>query len=230
MSLKIHFLHSHLDFLPDNLGAVSDEHCERFHQDISSMEKRYQGKWSPGMLADYCWTLKKDRLFSRENRQESGPGRLSCRKIDQRDPRSPHNSEVTMFLSVYYSFVFTLVRIHSLVDFVSCKEDQEKRPSPKLLSLLMKGRLTEGKLWSSTWTLAKQLTLSGDRPLSEVSNARLAHHSLWPTLCKISWKTRRCNFLRGQQRQPHSLSMAPFKIKPNSVEFQRSGYLNHITP
>ncbi|UYV77336.1 hypothetical protein LAZ67_15000546 [Cordylochernes scorpioides] len=60
MSLKIHFLHSHLDFFPDNLGTVSDEHGERFHQYISSMEKRYQGKWSPGMLADYCWTLKKD--------------------------------------------------------------------------------------------------------------------------------------------------------------------------
>ncbi|UYV74404.1 hypothetical protein LAZ67_11003429 [Cordylochernes scorpioides] len=51
MSLKIHFPHSHLDFFPDNLGAVSDEHGERFHQDISSMEKRYQGKWSPAMLA-----------------------------------------------------------------------------------------------------------------------------------------------------------------------------------
>ncbi|UYV62853.1 hypothetical protein LAZ67_2002154 [Cordylochernes scorpioides] len=60
MSLKIHFLHSHLDFFPDNLGAVSDEHGERFHQAISSMEKRYQGKWSPVMLADYCWTLKRD--------------------------------------------------------------------------------------------------------------------------------------------------------------------------
>ncbi|UYV67048.1 unc-93, partial [Cordylochernes scorpioides] len=42
MSLKIHFLHSHLDFFPYNLGAVSDEHGERFHQAISSMEKRYQ--------------------------------------------------------------------------------------------------------------------------------------------------------------------------------------------
>ncbi|UYV76216.1 hypothetical protein LAZ67_13003055 [Cordylochernes scorpioides] len=60
MSPKIHFLHSHLDFFPDNLGAVSDEHSEKFHQDISSMEKRYQGKWSPGMLADYFWTLKRD--------------------------------------------------------------------------------------------------------------------------------------------------------------------------
>ncbi|UYV81377.1 hypothetical protein LAZ67_20000992 [Cordylochernes scorpioides] len=42
MCLKIHFLHSHLNFFPDNLGAVSDEHGERFHQAISSMEKRYQ--------------------------------------------------------------------------------------------------------------------------------------------------------------------------------------------
>ncbi|UYV81611.1 hypothetical protein LAZ67_20001704 [Cordylochernes scorpioides] len=44
MSLKIHFLHSHLDFFPENLGAVSDENAERFHQEISSMEKRYQAR------------------------------------------------------------------------------------------------------------------------------------------------------------------------------------------
>ncbi|UYV82268.1 hypothetical protein LAZ67_21001510 [Cordylochernes scorpioides] len=31
----------------------SDEHGERFHQDISSIEKRYQGKWSPG--AERYW-------------------------------------------------------------------------------------------------------------------------------------------------------------------------------
>jgi len=41
MALKIHFLHSHVDFLPENCGAVSDKHGERFHQDISSMGKRY---------------------------------------------------------------------------------------------------------------------------------------------------------------------------------------------
>jgi hypothetical protein len=40
MLLKIHFLHSHLDFFPENCGAASDEHGERFHQDISSMKKR----------------------------------------------------------------------------------------------------------------------------------------------------------------------------------------------
>jgi hypothetical protein len=37
ISPKMHFFQSHLDFLPDNCGAVSDEHGERFHQDISSM-------------------------------------------------------------------------------------------------------------------------------------------------------------------------------------------------
>jgi hypothetical protein len=52
-SLKIHFLRSHLDFLPQNYGTVSDEHGERFHQDISSMGKRYQGKWNCAMLDEY---------------------------------------------------------------------------------------------------------------------------------------------------------------------------------
>jgi hypothetical protein len=60
MSLKIHFLDSHLDYFPENCGAVSDEHGERFHQDISNMERRYQGKWNCEMLADYCWTITRD--------------------------------------------------------------------------------------------------------------------------------------------------------------------------
>jgi hypothetical protein len=60
MSLKVHFLDSHLEFFPANLGTVSDEHGERFHQDISNMEKRYQGKWSLSVLGDYSCTLKRD--------------------------------------------------------------------------------------------------------------------------------------------------------------------------
>jgi len=59
-SLKIHFLESHLHFFPENLGLVTDEHGESFHQDIMVMEKRYQGKWTSSMLAGYCWTLKRD--------------------------------------------------------------------------------------------------------------------------------------------------------------------------
>ena len=43
MLLKLGFLHSHLEFFPENLGAVNDQQDERFHQDIQAMEKRYQG-------------------------------------------------------------------------------------------------------------------------------------------------------------------------------------------
>jgi hypothetical protein len=32
MSLNVHFLNAHLDYFPENLGAVSEEHGERFHQ------------------------------------------------------------------------------------------------------------------------------------------------------------------------------------------------------
>jgi hypothetical protein len=56
MSLTVH----HLDFFPENLGTVSDQHGEKIHQEISNIEKRYQGKWSLSMLVDYCWTLKRD--------------------------------------------------------------------------------------------------------------------------------------------------------------------------
>ena len=60
MSLKINFLHSHLNFFPPNLGTVSDELGERFHQDITKMEGNYQGKWNPGMMGDFCWMLLRD--------------------------------------------------------------------------------------------------------------------------------------------------------------------------
>ena len=42
MSVKMHFLRSHLDYFPHNWGDFSEEQGERFHQDISDMEKRYQ--------------------------------------------------------------------------------------------------------------------------------------------------------------------------------------------
>ena len=61
ISLQVHFLHSHLPFFHKNLGAVSDEHGERFHQDIAVIEKRFKGKWSNGMLVEYCWSLKGDK-------------------------------------------------------------------------------------------------------------------------------------------------------------------------
>jgi hypothetical protein len=58
ISLKIHFLDSHLDVFPDNIGAVNDEHGERFHQNISALGKSYLGQKSSRMLSDGCWTMK----------------------------------------------------------------------------------------------------------------------------------------------------------------------------
>jgi hypothetical protein len=40
MSIKFHFLYFYLDFFPENLRAVSTEHREQFHHDISTMEKQ----------------------------------------------------------------------------------------------------------------------------------------------------------------------------------------------
>ena len=72
MTIKVHFLHSHLDGFPENRGDVSDEQGERFHQDIKTMEERYQGRWDIKMMADYSWNLKgdvPDSKYSRKSRK-----------------------------------------------------------------------------------------------------------------------------------------------------------------
>ncbi|GFS88858.1 uncharacterized protein TNCV_3569561 [Trichonephila clavipes] len=61
MSIKVQFLHSHLDRFPQNLGDFSEEQGERFHQDLRTMEKRYQGRWDSHMMGDYCWSLQRHR-------------------------------------------------------------------------------------------------------------------------------------------------------------------------
>ena len=54
MSLKVYFLHSHLDFFPDNLGDIRNEEGERLHQYLQKNEKNYQSFWDERMLSDYC--------------------------------------------------------------------------------------------------------------------------------------------------------------------------------
>jgi hypothetical protein len=41
------------------MEAVTDEHGKWFHQDISQIAKRYNGKWSPRMWTNYCWQIEK---------------------------------------------------------------------------------------------------------------------------------------------------------------------------
>ena len=53
MSVRIHYLFSHMDRFPENLVSMSDEQGERFHQDLKEIETRYQGRWD-------CWNLKRN--------------------------------------------------------------------------------------------------------------------------------------------------------------------------
>ncbi|GFU88257.1 uncharacterized protein TNCV_846501 [Trichonephila clavipes] len=63
LSLKTHFSYILLDFFPKNCGT------EMFHQDIATMERRYQGPWDESMLADYCWTPIRDTRDSTYKKQ-----------------------------------------------------------------------------------------------------------------------------------------------------------------
>ena len=69
MSVKMHFLQSHLDYFPENCGDFSEEQGERFHQNIRVMKERYQGRWDVNFLADYCWCLKREVMSAQHNRK-----------------------------------------------------------------------------------------------------------------------------------------------------------------
>ena len=64
MSIKIHYLHSHLDKFPAKLGDASEEQGERFHQDIKKIGR----------------TLSKPKGLEHD-------GRLLL-ELDERQPRS----------------------------------------------------------------------------------------------------------------------------------------------
>lgn len=66
MSPKIHYLHQHLDFFRENLGKISDEHGERFHQQIKRIEQRFEGKNDEHMLAEYVWNSFEEEEEERE--------------------------------------------------------------------------------------------------------------------------------------------------------------------
>ena len=67
---KSTFLTFAFGFFRENLGDVSEEHGERFHQDIQTMEKRYQGRWDSAMMGDYVWSLirETDTIHKRKGR------------------------------------------------------------------------------------------------------------------------------------------------------------------
>jgi hypothetical protein len=52
MSIKVIIL--------EQSGDLNEEQGELFHQEIKTMEERYQGKWDTYIMADYCWGLMRD--------------------------------------------------------------------------------------------------------------------------------------------------------------------------
>lgn len=73
ISVKVHFLHSHLDSFPENLGQYSEQQGKMLHQDIK-MERWYQGQWNERMMADNWWMLNRDRkceVSTRKSKKES---------------------------------------------------------------------------------------------------------------------------------------------------------------
>ena len=62
VSVKLHFLWSHLGYFPKNCGDASEEQGECFHQDICIMEECYQGWWDVDFFADYYWHLKQNMV------------------------------------------------------------------------------------------------------------------------------------------------------------------------
>jgi hypothetical protein len=68
MSLKIHLLHSHLDFFRENLGSTSDEQGERFHHDLKFFGDQHKGFWDESMLGDYCWSVIRETDYKKQSK------------------------------------------------------------------------------------------------------------------------------------------------------------------
>ena len=98
MSIKIHFLHSHLDRFPGNCGAYSDEQGKHFHQDIMVMD-RYQGLWDQRMMADDYWSVKREPMATiTQGTLEKGSSLCKC--------RAHLYFNVVQLLSILFSYFF----------------------------------------------------------------------------------------------------------------------------
>jgi len=70
MSLKVHFLHSYLDYFPENLEDLSEEQRERSHQDMKEMERltKATGMRTCSQITVLRLLLKEIlKLFTKEN-------------------------------------------------------------------------------------------------------------------------------------------------------------------
>lgn len=72
MTLKIHWLHSHLDRFAESNSDFSDEQAERLHQDLKKSVERNRSQPLVNVVNDYCWRRTRDPEESsgqKDNRQ-----------------------------------------------------------------------------------------------------------------------------------------------------------------
>ncbi|GBP75852.1 hypothetical protein EVAR_53925_1 [Eumeta japonica] len=102
MSIKIHFLHLHLDRFPQSLGNFSDEQGERLHQDLRTMKKSvavgltYDGRLLLGVCNEIYLRREVtafDVAFRPVSERCSGP--LPPRQIFHSYSRDGHRNAVT---------------------------------------------------------------------------------------------------------------------------------------
>ena len=109
MSIKVHYLHSYLTKFPENLGDVSEEQGERFHQDIKLMEERYQDNWDTHMMAYYCWNLIRDdpgaehKKISAKMKFKSYSGTSGSEAWDSYPQLQPPTPHFSMTLKIFTS-------------------------------------------------------------------------------------------------------------------------------
>ena len=100
MSVKMHYLFSHMDRFPENLVSKNDELGERFHQDLKEMETRYQGRWNTVMMADYCWNLKKDFPAAEHSRSSK---KRKFKPWSLNNGEETYNLRVLTFINAHHS-------------------------------------------------------------------------------------------------------------------------------
>lgn len=91
MTLKLHFMHFHLDTFLAQLPQESDEQGERFHQVTMPMEKRFKGKKLDALLAEVCWWSSKIMQFENESTEDEDDTEICGHSDDDAD--SEHEYE-----------------------------------------------------------------------------------------------------------------------------------------
>jgi len=55
MHITVHYFCNHLDYFPSKLRDISEEQGEKYHQDISIKEGRYQERWYSTVFPNLFW-------------------------------------------------------------------------------------------------------------------------------------------------------------------------------